>query len=232
MFNVRIVDDAVEIDGYVNAIERLSRPMHGREGLFRERICKDAFRNALERNSNVRILLNHNRNFDLGGTADGNLTLAEDAIGLRACATIRNPEVVEKARSGDLRGWSFGFYDRDVKRKIDDGMIIRDVVDMDLEEVSLLDRTKIPAYEGTLVNVRESDGQSIKFGEGITFDNTEENERAEAAPAETTKPEAGNDAVASPENAASGENNDNPSVNTEIDYSHWERTLNELKGDN
>ena len=39
-------DDTVEIDGYVNAVERLSKPLSDRMGQFVERICKGAFAKA------------------------------------------------------------------------------------------------------------------------------------------------------------------------------------------
>ena len=134
-------------------------------GQFIERICKGAFKKALSRNDNVRILLNHDPNRDLGGTKDGNLELEEDNIGLHARATITDKEVVEKARNGDLVGWSFGFYDREVEQKTDeDGFPLRDVRDLDLEEVSILDNTTTPAYDGTLVAVR-SEESSVFYGE-------------------------------------------------------------------
>lgn len=162
---IRVKNDSIEIDGYVNAVERKSKPLHSRMGKFVERICKGAFKRALQRNDDVRILLNHNPERDLGGTKDGNLELEEDNIGLRAKATITDPEVVEKAKNGDLVGWSFGFKDRDVENKRDeDGMPLRDVKDMDLVEVSILDRSKTPAYDGTLVAVR-SDDSSVFIGE-------------------------------------------------------------------
>lgn len=165
---IRIKKDSVEIEGYVNAIERKSKPLWSRVGQFVERICKGAFSRALKRNDNVRILLNHDPERDLGGTKDGNLKLEEDNIGLRAEATITDPEVVEKARRGDLVGWSFGFMDRDVENKRDeDGMPLRDVKDLDLIEVSILDRTKIPAYDGTLVAVRADEDTSVFFGESF-----------------------------------------------------------------
>lgn len=154
---VRIKENSVEIDGYVNAIERKSKPLPSRIGQFVERICKGAFKRALERNDDVRLLLNHDWERDLGSTKDGNLELTEDAIGLRARATITDNEVVEKARNGDLVGWSFGFSDRDVDTHDENGMTTRDVKDLDLFEVSILDRTKTPAYDGTLVSVRSND---------------------------------------------------------------------------
>lgn len=165
--NIRIRADSVEIEGYVNAIERKSRPLLSRMGQFVERICKGAFKRALEREDDVRLLLNHDPLMDLGGTKDGNLELKEDNIGLHARATITNPDVIKKAKEGKLRGWSFGFLDRQVEHKRDeDGMPLRDVIDMDLKEVSLLDDTKTPAYDGTLVAVR-SDDESLFIGDSI-----------------------------------------------------------------
>ena len=163
---ITIRADSVELEGYVNAVERKSKPLWSRIGQFVERICKGAFKRALERNDNVRIMLNHQR--DIGGQKDGNLELEEDPIGLKARATITDPEVVKKARDGKLVGWSFGFYDREVEQKRDeDGYPLRDVIDLDLEEVSILDNTTTPAYDGTLVAVR-SDEKSIFFGEMFT----------------------------------------------------------------
>ena len=117
---IRVRGDSVEIEGYVNAVERKSKPLWSEVGQFIERICKGAFKKALSRNDNVRLLLNHDPNRDLGGTKDGNLELEEDNIGLHARATITDPDVVSKARNGQLRGWSFGFTDRDVEQKRDE----------------------------------------------------------------------------------------------------------------
>ena len=160
-------DDSVEIEGYVNAVERKSKTLHSRMGQFVERICKGAFARALERNDNVRILENHKVERDLGGTKDGNLTLNEDNIGLHARAILTDPLAVEKARSGDYIGWSFGFRDVNVDRQTENGIPLRNVRDLDLVEVSLLDRTKRPAYEGQLVCVR-SDDDVLLLGEDMT----------------------------------------------------------------
>lgn len=167
---VRIKDDGVYIEGYVNAVERKSKPLRSRMGQFIERICKGAFKKAIERNENVRLLLNHDWNRDLGGTADGNLELEEDNIGLHARAKITDEEVVEKARHGDLVGWSFGFTDREggVDNDVDSEthLPFRKVRDLDLYEVSILDRTKTPAYDGTLVSVRADDDVQF-YGEAL-----------------------------------------------------------------
>jgi HK97 family phage prohead protease len=188
MMQIRIKKDRVEIEGYVNAIERKSKPLWSRMGQFLERICKGAFNKALSRNDNVRILLNHDWNRDLGGQKDGNLELCEDSIGLRARATITDADVVQKAKEGKLVGWSFGFYDRDVLCHTDeDGMPLRDVRDLDLEEVSLLDDTKTPAYDGTLVMVRADNDKSIFFGETFADEIQIREETTEVSTEETTE---------------------------------------------
>ena len=148
---VTIRADSVEIEGYVNSVERLSKPLWSSLGYFFERVCAGAFGKALKRAKDVKILLNHDPKRELGSISQGNLELSEDAIGLKARATITDADVVAKAKRGDLVGWSFGFYDRVIEQGIEQGLPLRMIRDMDLEEVSLLDKSKTPAYDGTLV---------------------------------------------------------------------------------
>ncbi|WP_304068698.1 HK97 family phage prohead protease [Megamonas hypermegale] len=223
--NVRA--DSVEIEGYVNAIERNSKPLMSRIGKFIERICKGAFKRALERNDNVRILLNHNWDRDLGGTKDGNLELEEDSIGLHARATITDKEVVESARRGDLVGWSFGFSDRDVENSVEnDGTPLRRVKDLDLYEVSLLDRTKTPAYDGTLVTARSVDGQEQVQFRGEEFldevEVREDQEKRKEDEKEKKEEEADNEATTETEAIEKS---------TKIDYTKYENMINKMKED-
>lgn len=214
--------DHVEISGYVNAVERPSKLLHDRSGDFIETVREGAFKKALARNDNVRILLNHDHKRDLGGTKDGNLELEEDNIGLRARAKIYDKEVIDKARKGDLVGWSFGFTDRDVDRSYDkDGLLHRAVKDLDLEEVSILDRRRTPAYKGTLIMAR--DDKEILLGAEMEAENVEV-EEMEKAKEETPKVE-----------ERTEENKDKPKqqeiVDKEIDYSKAEELIKEMKGD-
>lgn len=166
---VKIRADSVEIEGYVNAIERNSKPLMSRIGRFIERICKGAFGKAIKRNDDVHILLNHDWSRDLGSTKKGNLELEEDNIGLHARATITDPDVVQKARNNELVGWSFGFRDRDVENSTERGLPLREVRDLDLYEVSILDRSMKPAYDGTLVSARSVDGEEQVHYRGEDF---------------------------------------------------------------
>lgn len=200
---ITIRNESVTIEGYVNAVERSSKPLTERGVTFIERIAAGAFKRAIERANDIRILLNHNQARDLGGISDGTLELEEDNIGLHAQATITDPEVIKEAKRGDLVGWSFGFADRDVSQLRDEetGLPLRKVNDMDLFEVSILDRKKSPAYVGTLVNVRD-DGEEerINLSESIiegeveiidtTIDNLEDDIETRGEEPETEKPEA------------------------------------------
>lgn len=195
-------DDTVEIDGYVNAVERLSKPLTDRNGTFVERICKGAFKKALGRAEDVRILLNHNWDRDLGGLADNNLKLDEDAIGLHARAIIKDADVVKKARNHELVGWSFGFTDREVENGEEKGLALREVKDLDLYEVSLIDRSKIPAYDGTLVAVRTADeSKALNISDVI-----EANTRVAEEKKEEPKPK-------------------------EVDYTKYKNMVSEMKGE-
>ena len=202
--NIILRDDSIEIEGYVNAVERLSNRIRERNGeTFRERIKKGAFRRSMSLRPNVDLLLNHSAERKLGDTGDGTLELREDSNGLHAHAIVRDAEVIEKGRDGKLVGWSFGFYDGDrIDRYEERGEKIRDVYDLDFFEVSLLDSTRKPAYDGTLVNVRE-EGQA-NYGDAL--EDVQIRDERTPAPAE-------------PEN----EN---------IDYSEFENLILKMKGEN
>ena len=172
-----IRNDHVHIEGYVNAVERLSKPITERLGTFRERVTAGTFRKALARAEDIRILSNHDWNRDLGGIKDGNLHLEEDAIGLRASTDIYDAEVINDAKAGNLVGWSFGFYPIESRDTSEDGMPIKELHDIDLREVSLLNRKHIPAYDGTLVAVRDNDEKMV-IGESMMAEAVEVKEES------------------------------------------------------
>lgn len=158
---IELRSDSVLIEGYVNAVARDSRPMRDRKTgkRFVEQIVPGAFQRALKHNE-VDLLLNHDKSRNLGSTKT-NLTLYEDSIGLRARAEITDPEVIQKAREKKLRGWSFGFYERDAsEEELPNGMNRRYVEDLELLEVSIIDERKLPVYEGTSIETR-ADGEVL-----------------------------------------------------------------------
>lgn len=151
---VEIRADSVLIEGYVNTVARDSRPLMAADGSrFVEQIMPGAFARALNMHD-VDILLNHDTSKFLGSTKT-NLTLMEDSIGLRARAIITDNEVIEKARNRQLSGWSFGFYELNARTEdINEGLKRRFVEDLELVEVSIIDNTLIPAYQGTSIETR------------------------------------------------------------------------------
>lgn len=153
---VEIRNDSVLIDGYVNAVGRNSKPIPFINGKFIEQIEPRAFDKALNKTDNVDRLLNHDESRKLGCTKDGNLELFEDNIGLRSICTITDSDVIEKAKKGELRGWSFGFCaEKDRWEETNKGYQRRYVEDLELFEVSILDNRKNPAYAGTSIEMRD-----------------------------------------------------------------------------
>lgn len=150
---IEIRSDQVIIDGYVNAICRDSKPLLSPQGLFVEQVKEGVFQRALNKAQDVRLLFNHQENRELGSLKNGNLQLFEDNIGLRAICSVTDPEVMEKAKNNELRGWSFGFYTNKDDWEQAEPYQRRFIEDMDLLEVSILDKT--PAYNGTSIEARE-----------------------------------------------------------------------------
>ena len=151
---IEVRNDKVIIEGYVNAVGRDSRPVvTEKRGRVVEQIAPGTFAKALQKKKNVQILLNHGKK--LGSTQEGNLTLKEDSIGLRAYAEITDSEVIKKARNKQLIGWSFGMYvDKDVYEERNDNIPRRIVTDIDLKEVSIIDSRMNPVYAGTSIEQR------------------------------------------------------------------------------
>lgn len=187
--DIIIRSDSVEISGYVNAVERDSKTLRDRFGQFIERIRKGAFKRAIQNNSDIHVLLNHDWSRDLGSTTRGNLELTEDSIGLKARVVTDDPEVVDDARNGRLVGWSFGFLDEDVTEGSFNGLRQRIVNALDLREVSILNNKMRPAYEGTLINARSEDEQPINLAEDFITDVNVRTEDPEPQPEPQPDPE-------------------------------------------
>lgn len=179
---IEIRNNKVILDGYVNAVCRDSKPLLSPQGLFVEQIKEGVFQRALDRAEDVKILFNHDKNRELGSIKNGNLQLFEDSIGLRAIAEIDDPEIIEKAGNNELKGWSFGFYSNKDTWEHSEPYQRRFIEDMDLLEVSILDKT--PAYNGTSVEARDNkevlaETRGEKFKAVINVDHVEEMEEPE-----------------------------------------------------
>jgi HK97 family phage prohead protease len=175
---VEIRNDSVNISGYVNVALRDSRRLPSNKGIFVEQIEPQVFQRALDRNDDVKLLFNHKEDRLLGSQKQGNLTLREDAIGLYAECNVNDPEVVEKARNNELRGWSFGFVSRQDDWDTTTNPQRRFIKDLDLLEVSVL--SVVPAYTAMSLEARGEETVVIEQ----RFDEFEEIEKTKETPAE------------------------------------------------
>ncbi|MDF2842480.1 MAG: phage prohead protease [Herbinix sp.] len=152
--NVEIRADGLHITGYVNVPGRKSRPVIVNGQKMIEVIEQRAFERAIERSGNIPMTLDHNDARVLAQTGSNNLELREDQIGLRADTTITDPEVIQGAKNGKLKGWSFG-----MKKVTDDieeraGQLpIRHVKDFILDHVTIV-MNKVPCYAATSIELR------------------------------------------------------------------------------
>lgn len=154
MMKIEIRGETALIEGYVNAVERESRPIPSIQGTYTEKVAQGTFQRALNSGKPVELQFNHEK--VIGSTADGTLELREDAIGLYAKALVTDATVIEKAKRNELRGWSFGF--KDNNPKIEDSK--RVLSNIELREVSIL--TKTPAYIATSIEMRDEEEVTLE----------------------------------------------------------------------
>lgn len=124
---------------------------------FREVIRSGAFRRSLQEKGDVRALLDHDTGKIIARTKAGSLTLREDDRGLRCeiepIDTEDGRKALEWVRSGVVDGMSFGFETREDKWGTKDGKPYRELLDVELYEVSLV---AFPAYPATSVDLRSA----------------------------------------------------------------------------
>ena len=124
-------------------------------GFFTEVIRPGAFKRALQESQDVRALLDHQTGKIIGRTKAGNLSLSEDERGLRVELSPIDTEdgrtAVEWVRSGVVDGFSFGFQTVSDKWGTKGGRAYRELLDVDLFEVSLV---AFPAYPATSAGLR------------------------------------------------------------------------------
>lgn len=155
----KLEDGSIELFGYVNISERNSKLLHENGMRFREQIKKGAWKRAIERNDDIKLLLNHSWDKIYGSTNE-DLRLYEDNIGARFSIRTNNEELIKHAENNDFKGLSFAFRCNDDEYINDKGYKLRYVKDMDVSEVSLL--TVEPAYDGCLVEMRDKDGNALE----------------------------------------------------------------------
>lgn len=140
-----------KIVGYAAVFNSLSEELYG----FREMVMPGAFDRALKEKHDVRALVNHDENQILGRTKAGTLTLSVDKRGLKAeiepADTQAARDAVTSVKRGDLDGMSFAFRTLTDAWRTQDGEQIRELLDLELVDVSVV---AFPAYPATTVSAR------------------------------------------------------------------------------
>lgn len=146
-------DGTAQIEGYVNVVERESKPILTPHGMVNEQIESGVFQRAIDSAKNINMTIDHTEKV-VASTKKQTLKLYEDAIGLRAFSEITDPETVQAAKDGRIKGWSFGM--KNVEDNLEeraDKLPLRHVTGFALDHVSLL-IDKVPAYAATSAELR------------------------------------------------------------------------------
>jgi HK97 family phage prohead protease len=160
------------ISGYVNATEKQSHILANERGKkFREIIQPNTFTKAIRRANEILLLFNHDIEKRLGSSKT-NMKLYEDAIGLKAEVSLKEPSFIERVKErGFLQGWSFGFIEKRSHFEVgSDGIEKRFIEDMDLVEISLLGDGMKPAYPSCSVEVRSQGIVERRYSDNFQID--------------------------------------------------------------
>lgn len=157
---IEVRADGLHISGYVNVTGKKSRPVITPHGKCIEVIEERAFEKAIERSGDVTVSVDHDMSHIYASTRKNTLSLYEDNIGLHADVLITDPDLIEIAKKGKIRGWSFGMRNivDTIEQRADD-IPIRHISELDLDHIALVVK-KTPCYAATSVEVRADDSES------------------------------------------------------------------------
>ena len=168
MMNIEVRADGARITGYVNVTEKKSRPVITPRGKVIEEIESRAFAEAIGRAGNITVTVDQDKSHIYASTDDGTVTLKEDAIGLHADVLIKDKDLIELAKKGKIRGWSFGMYNvKDSMEERADDLPIRHIKALDLDHLTLVVK-KSPIYSATSVELRA--GEDIELETRASLD--------------------------------------------------------------
>ena len=168
MMNIEVRADGARITGYVNVTEKKSRPVITPRGKVIEEIEPRAFAEAISRAGNITVTVDHDKSHIYASTDDGTVTVKEDAIGLHADVLIKDKDLIELAKKGKIRGWSFGMYNvKDSMEERAGDLPIRHIKALDLDHLTLVVK-KSPIYSATSVELRA--GEDIELETRASLD--------------------------------------------------------------
>lgn len=155
--------DGLHISGYVNVTGKLSRPVITPRGKVIETIEERAFETAIKKSGNITVTVDHDDGHAYASTKDGTLKLNEDPIGLKAEVLITDKTVIDMAKKGKIKGWSFGMYNvvDELEERADGKFPIRHVKGFLLDHITLV-KNKVPCYAATSVEYRADEAVDIE----------------------------------------------------------------------
>jgi len=165
---VEVRADGCRISGYVNVTGKKSRPIITPHGRCVEIIEERAFERAITKSGNIDVTVDHNSGSIFAHSSDGTLKMYEDSIGLHADVIITDPNLIDIAKKGKIKGWSFGM--RNVIDTLEERageLPIRHITDFELDHLTLV-VNKQPCYAATSVEVRAEGAVDIEYR---AFDN-------------------------------------------------------------
>jgi len=149
------------VTGYAIVFDSLSEDLGG----FRERVKVGSVTRSLREGADVRALVDHDPSKILGRNLAGTLRIKPNAKGvlveIDAPDTQAGRDIVKSIDRGDVTGMSFAFTTQSDEWHMEDGTPIRDLLDVDLHDVSVV---TYPAYRATDVAVRSTMGLSVPDG--------------------------------------------------------------------
>ncbi|MBQ8298057.1 MAG: HK97 family phage prohead protease [Ruminococcus sp.] len=154
--------DGLHIYGYVNVTGKISRPVITPHGKCVETIEERAFAKAIEASGDIAVSVDHDKTHAYASTKTGTLKLKEDAIGLHADVLITDPTVIEMAKKGRIRGWSFGMYNviDKLEQRAEGELPLRRISGLMLDHITLV-VNKNPCYAATSVEYRADEGDCL-----------------------------------------------------------------------
>ena len=126
-------------------------------GGFKENIVEGAFTTDLKNDKHdIRALVGHDKNRILARRSAGTLVITEDKVGL-ACdihtiGTTEGRDAYMNVQAGNLDSMSFGFKPRKLKWSREGSTMVRNLLDINLGEVSVVG---LAAYPNTTLAARE-----------------------------------------------------------------------------
>lgn len=157
-------DGTAKISGYVNVTGKKSRPIIKPDGTRCIEVVEErTFDEAIKRAGNVTVTVDHDKTHIYASTEDNTLTIKEDSIGLHADVLIRDATLIELAKKGEIKGWSFGMYNVvDKMEQRSDELPIRHITKLDLDHLTLV-VNKRPCYAATSVELRADEEDIMEY---------------------------------------------------------------------